>query len=266
VSSGDPGVYCMARNTPMKRALLCLSLLLPIVVAVIVIPHYVPLQPPAVFVYAGLGLLLAGLISTLKPLRFLGVRRRVTALIILLIGAAVLLGGLEWPVLSRNAIGPHQRLDDFMPVYDFYERHEAYAHAPVAHVSYAIKNVTVADIPVASWLMRIRGFAYGRFGRREAPPQPLPKSSPRPTKGFLRLDTSGEAEIVAGFVGRPWTSEPSPRVATPAEFVAFNAPNNVKVAFNIAWSDVGGSRTRITTETRIAGTDDRVARLRDTGE
>jgi hypothetical protein len=244
----------------MKRVLLCLLSLLAIVVAVIVVHHYVPLQPPVVCVYAGLGLLLVGLISTLKPLRVLRIRRRATALIVLLIGAAVMLGGLEWPVSSRSATGPHQRLDEFLPSYDFYERHEAYARAPVARVSDAVENVTVTDIPVAAWLMRIRGIASGRFESREVRPQSSAKSPSQPGKMFLSLDTSGTSELVRGFVGQPWANGPRARVATPAEFVAFNAPSNVKVAFNIAWSDAGGGRTRITTETRIVGTDDHARR------
>jgi hypothetical protein len=243
----------------MKRVSLYLLLLL-LVVALIVFHHYAPVQPASYSVYLGLGLLVTGLISTLRPLRFLGIRRRATALLILVIGAAFIFTGLEWPASSRIATGPHQRLDDFMPSYEFYERHVTYAHAPAARVSDAVKNVTIADIPVATWLMRIRAMAFGDSGRRKASPQPILKTSSQTGTGFLALDLDGPAEIVQGLVGRPWAQGPRPRVETPAEFIAFNAPDNVKVAFNIAWSDAGGGRTRITTETRIVGTDDHARR------
>jgi hypothetical protein len=244
----------------MKRASLCLLLLLLVVGALTAAHHYAPLQPAVVAVYLGLGLLLAGLISTLKPLRFLGIRRRATALLVLAIGAAFVLGGFEWPVSSRMATGPHQRLDDFMPAYEFYERHETYAHASVLRVSDAVKGVTGADIPVATWLSRIRGMAYGHFERRKASSVPMVKALSRPGSGFLALDLDGPTEIVCGLVGRPWANARPPRVETPAEFIAFNTPDNVKVAFNLAWNDAGGGRTRITTETRIVGTDDHARR------
>jgi hypothetical protein len=247
----------------MKRVLLYVLLLLFVAGALVFVQHYVPLQPAVVTVYLGLGLLLVGLISIVKPLRLLGVRRRARALLILLAGAALALAGFEWPASTRTAAQPHQRLDDFMPAYEFYERHEAYADAPVSRVADAVKNVSAADIPVATWLMRIRALAYGHFERRESRPQPIQKTPSQRRSRFLPLDPDGAAETVHGFVGRPWagrTSEPPPRVETPEEFIAFNRPGNVKVAFNIAWSDAGGGRTRIATETRIIGTDDHARR------
>jgi hypothetical protein len=244
----------------MKRAWQHLLWLTLVVVALIVAHHYAPLQPEVVCVYLGLGLLLTGLISTLRPLRFLGIRRRKTALLVLAIGAALVPVGFEWPASSRVASGPHQRLDDFMPAYEFYERHETYAHASTARVSDAVKQVTAADIPVAAWLSRIRAMAYGHFERRRASSQPMLKALSQPGSGFLALDLDGASEIVCGLVGRPWANARPPRVETPAEFIAFNTPDNVKVAFNLAWSDAGEGRTRITTETRIIGTDDHARR------
>jgi hypothetical protein len=244
----------------MKRALLYLLLLLMTAATLSLANHYAPLQPPVVSVYLGLGVLMTGLVSIIKPPRFLGIRRRATALLVLLVGVVFTLGGLEWPASSQAAIGAHQRLDDFMPSYEFYERHEAYAHAPIPRVRAAVREVSFADIPVAAWLMRVRAMAYGHFRHSEARPQPVLKQFSRPRSGFLALDPNGDSEVVYGMVGRPWAEGPPPPVATPAEFAAFTTPDNVKVAFNIAWSDAGGGRTRITTETRIIGTDDHARR------
>jgi hypothetical protein len=244
----------------LKRTLFVLLLAGFVVAALIGANHYAPLQPIVTFAYLGLGLAFAGLISVIKPLGFLGIRRRTTALVVLVVGAAVFVGALMWPASARHAAGAHQRLDDFMPSFEFHEFHATRAHASPAHVADAIRTVTVADIPVAGWLMRIRAMASGNLKRPKMPARPIVEKSSRPGGGFLPLDPDGSNEVVYGFVGRPWTNGPRPRVMTPEEFIAFQEPGNVKVAFNIAWRDVGGGVTAITTETRITGTDDQARR------
>lgn len=244
----------------MKRALILLLLAGLVVAALIVANHYAPLQPAVVVVYLGLGLAFAGLISVIKPLRFLGIRRRATAFVVLVFGAAVFVGALMWPVSARRAAGTHRRLDDFMPSFEFHEFHAARAHASPAHVANAVRTVTFADIPVAGLLMRIRDMASGNFDPPKMPARPILETFSRPGTGFLPLDPDGSNEVVYGMVGRPWTEETPPRVTTPEEFAAFQTPENVKVAFNIAWRDVGGGITAVTTETRIAGTDKQARR------
>jgi hypothetical protein len=61
-------------------------------------------------------------------------------------------------------------------------------------------------------------------------------------------------------VGRFSAAMPRPRVSTPQEFLAFKTPGYVKVAFNMRWMDEGGGYTRITTETRCAGTSEEANR------
>ncbi len=244
----------------MKRLRWWGLLAIGVLVALFLVPHYVPFQPLVCVVYLGLGLGFAGLVSAIKPLRVLGLRRRAAAAVVLVAGVLVVLGGMSWPASSIHPAGPRQRIDDFLPAYAFFEFHETYAKAPPARVAEAVRAVSFADIPVAGWLMRVRAMASGhvehpRFGSR-----PILDLFSQPGSGFLPLDPAGSSEIVYGMIGRPWSEEPPPQVSTPEEFQAFRTPNSVKVAFNITWREVGGGDTRVATETRIAGTDDRARR------
>jgi hypothetical protein len=76
--------------------------------------------------------------------------------------------------------------------------------------------------------------------------------------GFLVLVEEPGRELVLGTVNRYWPSAAgpaSPRLADAREFVAFSRPDYAKVAFNLRIEDRGGGRCRVTTETRILGTD-----------
>ena len=59
-----------------------------------------------------------------------------------------------------------------------------------------------------------------------------------------------------GMAGQPWSGGRVPPVGTAEDYAAFDRPESVKIAFNLAVRDEGGGWSRITTETRIRATDD----------
>jgi hypothetical protein len=242
----------MVRNGLM--ALACLA-------AGLFINHYVPLQVGVVVLYLGIGAVAIGGLALIRPLRSIGLRRRLVAGTLTSIGAILVTAAMLWPAPVIRATGPHQRLDDFMSSYSFYERHETRVKATPDQVARAVRTVRFSDMPVAGLLMRIRGMASGRFNAPPPSPAPILEVLSRPGTGFLTLDGAAAGEYVGGMVGRPWASGRPPRVTTPSEFLSFTQPGMIKVAFNMRWVDEGNGYVRLTTETRCAGTDSESERI-----
>jgi hypothetical protein len=215
--------------------------------------HYVPFQAPSFAFYAGFGLLAVGGLSVLRPLKFFGIRSRKAGSVLLTAGVVVAAAALFWPAPTVQASGPHQRLDDIMPSYSFYERHETRVKATPDRVARAVQDVRMSDLPVAVLLMRIRGMAAGRF--HATPPSTKPILA-----GFLALDATRRDEYVGGMIIPVGTTGFQPRVTTPEGFLSLTQPGVVKVAFNMRWVDEGNGYTRLTTETRCSGTDARAQR------
>lgn len=211
--------------------------------------------------WAGVFLALASLLSLPKPPKWLGIRNRTVAGCLLVLGVAMTTTAVMWPAPVQRVSAFRHRIDDFVPVYQFVEYHEARTKAPLSRVVEASRRVSLSDMPAARFLMRLRDLADGRL---DAPPfeaRPLLDEMIQPGTGFLVLDVSDPRELVYGMVGRPWTEEMPPKVSSAAEFQAFTTPGQVRVAFDIRIVDEGGGVVRVSTETRIVGNDDQVRRV-----
>lgn len=76
--------------------------------------------------------------------------------------------------------------------------------------------------------------------------------------GFLVLAEEPDCEVVLGAVDRYWKSAGGgerPRIEDARAFRAFRGSDYAKVAFNLRVTDQGGGWCRVTSETRIVGTD-----------
>jgi hypothetical protein len=239
-------------------------LLVPTLVVVVAVAclafvlHYVPFYAPSYVAWIGIAAALAGLVSVARPLHFLGVRTRWHALAVALCGVGLAMAAVLWPASVTRSARPHQRLDDFLPEYQFTEVHVGRVRAPVEAVVKAIREVSLADMPAAVWLLRIRAAASGHF--RGSPPEtgPLLDQMLRPGSGFLALDLSDPSELVLGMVG--FVHKPKPPVTTPEQFIAFTTPDGIRVAFNLCVVDEGGEVVRVSTETRSLANDDAARR------
>ncbi len=132
-------------------------------------------------------------------------------------------------------------LDDFLPRYEFSERHSLAIDAPAGRIDEALRTISIRDIPVARALWRIRrlGRPYGNstkpFVGGELP-------------GVALEDVPGEG-IVLGLTGQFWRllgdrDRDKPRTA--AEFLEFARPDTCKAVIDFR---VGPSS--LSTETRV---------------
>ncbi len=220
--------------------------------------HYVPFSAPSYLAWTAIAAALAGLVSLAWPLRFLGIRTRRRALAVALCGVAIAVAAVLWPAHVIRSVRPPQRLDGFLPEYQFVEYHEGRVRAPVEAVVKAIREVSLADMPTAVALMRIRGAASGHFSGSPPDARPLFDTMLRSGAGFLALDLGDPSELVLGMVG--FVHKPKPPVTTPEQFVAFTDAGGIRVAFNLRVVDEGGGIVRVSTETRSLANDDAARR------
>jgi hypothetical protein len=143
-------------------------------------------------------------------------------------------------------------LDDFIPRYDFNEVHSVATSATPAAVMEAIRALTPGEVPVFVALMAVRSLPALLRRRRLPLRGPLLEGFRK--GGFVTL-REGPDELVLGGVGRFWEPSGGLRRIDPAEFDQFAEPGFAKAAFNFEVQRVG-ERTLLTTETRIATTDE----------
>ncbi len=211
-----------------------------------------------VIVDAGLALAFLGIVSALRPLRWLGIRTRGLALLVFLAGAGlVCLGGLLPTGVTRSPTAD-TRIDDVLPVYQFHEVHSCQIRASPERVFRAIREVTPLDIRFFIVLNWIRSpLASGRSQRSALASRPILDSMTR--GGFLILKDESPRELVVGTIAKFWSGE-GVVTRTPEEFVAFGTPDYAKAVLNFRVEDEGHGTCRLSTETRILPTDPGAAR------
>jgi hypothetical protein len=140
-------------------------------------------------------------------------------------------------------------MDGVLPDYDVHEVHSLWVPAAPAAAYAAVKAVSAREVRLFGPLMRLRTF--GRSERVFDPESPLLGEMLK--IGFILLGERPGEEVVVGAIGRFWSPFGNkPRVID--DFAAFVEPGYAKAALNFT---VRPERqgSRITTETRIAGTD-----------
>jgi len=206
-------------------------------------------------VYAGLILAFVGLVSLIKPLRFLGIRSRARGGLVLLAGVLVVIAGMALPAPETRIVEPRTELDRFVPVYQFSEFHSIQVAASRERTYRAIKAVTADDILLFRTLVWIRRF--GRPGPESIlnAPERQPLLDVATRTSFLLLSEEPGREIVVGTLvvaPRGWRPRPHP---TPEDFKNLHAPGFALAAMNFRLEDAGPDACRVTTETRVYATD-----------
>jgi len=245
----------------MRRKTRLLVLALTVVAAVACLAlalHYVPFNAPSYLAWISIAAALAGLVSLARPLRLLGVRTRVHALAVALCGVDLAVTAVLWPARVTRSARPDQRLDRFLAEYQFSEHHEARVRAPMEAVVKAMRQVSLADMPAAVVLLRIRAAASGRFHGSAPDTRPILDTMFQPSSGFLALDVDDPGELVYGMVG--FVHKPPPPVTTPEQFAAFTEPGGIRVAFNLRLVPEANGVVRISTETRCLANGDEARR------
>jgi hypothetical protein len=156
-------------------------------------------------------------------------------------------------VSSRKARLP---LDDFLPHYDVNEVHSTRVAASPADALAAARAVTGEEVPLAGALMALRRLPAALRGRADEAHRMLdvPILDQMTGSGFVLLEERPD-EVVLGVVGRFWTLDGGIRRISAAEFAGFDEPGCAKAVMNFHIREIAGG-SLLTTETRIAGTDE----------
>jgi len=146
-------------------------------------------------------------------------------------------------------------IDDYMPAYQYGERHAVAIEADRDRAYRAIKETTAAEMPLAGVLSSARGLPARLAGRRASGPAgSKPVLEELLSGGSVLLQEEPARELVVGEIGRFWS--PTGNQALPVrdaqEFRAFVSPGYAKMALDFRLVDQGGgARTVVTTETRV---------------
>jgi len=204
--------------------------------------------------------ILVGVVSIVKPLRFLGVRSRWTAVAVIAFSVVLIVAGMFTPAPLQQTPQARSDLDRAMPEWQFDEHHSLTILATPERVYRAIKDVTADDILLFQTLIWIR-----RFGR----PLPegilnAPKNQPlldvATRTSFVWLADTPKEIVVATAVVAPREVRRA-RAPTSDEFRAAQHRDGFALAtMNFAVIQRDDGACDVTTETRVFATDARTSR------
>lgn len=145
-------------------------------------------------------------------------------------------------------------IDDFMPRYDFVERHEIVVRASPSRAYSAARSVDLASSTRAKILFGIRGLPHLIARRTRLVPELTIDSLQQ--IGFVTLAERPEAELVLGVVGKFWRLDSGILSVPASEFVAFERPGFMKSVINIYVHESTAGLSLVGTETRVVATDE----------
>ena len=204
-----------------------------------------------------LALMLAGLASLVRPLRFLRMRTRRVAALVAAAGFAMFVLGLLLPVAPCRLPGPRMAIDEIVPAYQFGEVHELEIAASPARVFAAVKAVTAREIRFFRLLSWLRSPRLGRAPEsilHPSPDEPILAVALR--SGFVLLHEEHAREIVVGAVV---CCDGTRRPRDAAEFLVAQG-SLARAVMNFHVTDAGRGTSRLVTETRVGASDPRAER------
>ncbi len=147
-------------------------------------------------------------------------------------------------------------IDSLMPDYDVTEHHEELVDATPENTLAAVRRFDASkSIPIAI-LMAVRGLPH------------LLRGKVRPGRGMtvdflldqgFQVVAEASDELVLGVVGKFWHLDSGIVRVNADDFMGFDEPGYAKAAWNFYVESAAG-RTRLVTETRVAGTDEPATR------
>jgi len=211
----------------------------------------------SVIVYSGFVIMAAGLTFSIKPIERLHVTSRSRGLVIVGIGALLVGVGLTLPTREERVAKVKTRLDEFVPVWQFRERHTIRIAAPPERVFEAIRNVRANEIALFNTLTRLR-----RGGRQTSESilnagDSTPLLDVATRSGFIYLADDSPREVVLG------TVVIAPRGArgpfTPETFKTV-PPGFAVGVMNFVVTPEGPNSSFVSTETRVFANSPRARR------
>ena len=134
-------------------------------------------------------------------------------------------------------------IDEFLPVYDFSERHETNISASAEKVFEALDSTDLADSWLIWGLFALRGLGWSRASKKLT----LREMT---GSGFAILGETPNEEILLGLAGKFWTPTGKLQKIDAGNFKEFDEKGFAKAVWNFSLDEKGGETT-LKTETRI---------------
>jgi len=214
----------------------------------------------SVLIYAALAFGFVGTLALVRPLSCLYLPTRRHAATVLGLAALLFVAAALLPAPNHRVPTPLTRLDEFIPTWQFAERHEIRVQARPDQVEEAVRQVTAREIRLfrlLTWIRRPRLPTTAPAGDILAPSPDKPILDVALGSGFFLLAEERNREVVFGTI----VIAPAGAASLPAERVRDLAdPGYAKAVMNFLLTDGGNGWTLLTTETRIFATDRATAR------
>lgn len=136
-------------------------------------------------------------------------------------------------------------IDQFLPEYDFSERHETNVRVrSAARVYAAVNTVNLADSRVIKSLLTLRG-----LGSRQTVKTLTLRDMTK--EGFAILGEEPNREILLGLAGKFWSPSGCLQEITAENFRAFDRKGFAKAAWNFVLTETDRGEINLATETRV---------------
>src|SRR2546423_10333507 len=169
----------------------------------------------SILVYFGLLITVTGLVSLVRSMRFLRIRTRSRATITAMIGLLLAIVSLLLPVRTKQVSTPTTRLDEWMPIWQFDQRHTIHVDTTPEKAFAAVHAVRADEILFFRTLIAIR--RCGRPGpeRLITAPEKKPLLQVATETTFASLADDPPRELVIGTVvaappGKRPSGQPNP--------------------------------------------------------
>ncbi len=200
--------------------------------------------------YGSLGMLLAGVVAIIRPVRWLGLRTRWRAAAAIVVAPLLIAGNAVWTPRTQAVFLAQSSIDTIVPAYQFRETHSLIVDARPASVMRAVKTVAADEIALFQSLTAIR-----RLGR-SAPeglmnaPDGKPIIEVATRTGFLLLAEDAREVVLGAALSAP-DAMTRAQVRDARSFQELTGPRVIKVALNFRTDETPNGATRLTTETRV---------------
>jgi hypothetical protein len=207
----------------------------------------------SILLYFGFAIIFVGLLSILWPLRFLGIRTRARGAIVAAVGVVIVIATALLPAPTKTISTPVTRLDEWMPKWQFEERHTLHIDASPEKVFEATHAVRADEIFLFRTLIAIRRF--GRPGPESImnAPENEPLLDVATQTTFIYLADEAPREIVVGTVIAAPRGIHAPARLTPEIFRRTLPPGVVLATMNYLVTADSGKGSTVSTVTRVYG-------------